>query len=832
MTLTALTRLYSPLNRGTFEEDSPIPVLVFNLLRSAYPQLQQFSPQHLANTVYALARLKIDPGATFFDAIVDVMETHLIAGRITHPLDISMTIHSFAKLQYTPRPSFMHVLMERCLPILPRFESAQLAATVSAIAMMKVTPPSAFIQALGEQSKEIDKADCQSLSTLLYGLACLPTTTTADTTILMEMSAKILQLSIKQFSLFTEVGLVQLSLAIDRWSKGMEPSLLRHEATGPFVQALGQEALFRQKRLDDKAVVSITVALLVSHGGLSPPSPLSDLLRLLADRLPSMDPDEFYPFLTTVAYRIEDSMNVDMTDVMKALVGHRAFTSSSPEDGKPCPWTPRHLAPLYQCILRSDYDPGKEYLARSLFTVVLSSPQNVDICIFDLASILQNLSRFFQSYGHDLDPVTSLLPLVGIMQRSLKKAVEGLQGETKEDGSLSPPQAVSPTIAASLAVALEYQCYTPPVQSLLEYMITITDPLSHAHLPRANNLSGLLSALSRLRYRPHDTWMSVSAKRVEEEILTFQEQDLLMVINAWARLDWHPPQSIWQAILDQWLPANFAIQGKGGDSENDDTEGRLIFLSSVLWSLSVLDANKPSSIPIPLITALADLSKSTVEELGLYDNDSAGTTTITTTTTTSSRPSPPPFFLIIQQLAQAAFYWGSRTTTPSCNLSFAPLVQQIYSRYPRPPSPTSSKLHQQVVTTLQHMISSGGGIEGFDMVHEEVDDGRHLVDVTLSSSKAGGGPPSLAIEVDGPSHFLTNDVRQYTGDTLFKHHCMLLLPDKWVGVMSVPWFEWNEAGALSGTIQQQQMLRRKITEALAVGSKKKKAAIGIRIEKC
>jgi len=851
MTLISLTKLSSPVLGGsvTTEEDFPIPVVVLNLLRSGHPQLPHFTPQQLANTLSALAKLKMDPGSSFLDAVTNAMEDHLREGRLRHPLDVSMTLHSFAKLQYTPRPDFIHVLLDCSIPILSRFEASQVAALVSAVAMMKVPPPSAFIQVLGKQIKQVEGADVQSLATLFYGLACLPITssTTTDIAVCRDMSIRIMQTANGQLSSFSEVGLVQVAKAIERWARMRGASFLQHEATGPFVVALGREAWARHPRLDNSAVVSMVVALLVVHAVSPSPSYsslLPDLVQVLTTRLPSMEPDDIFPLLTTIAYGQGDMSNVDMTGVMNALVEHGTF-SPSPEEEEKCPWTTHHLAPLLQAMVRVNYNPGKDFLIRSLLTVVLPDHHH-DASTSDLTIILQSVARFSQSFGHQLDPPICLLPLVQLIHKSLmeyedqqvKGGVVKKKEEQEEKGIESSPQALATPIISSLAIACEFQSPTKPVQSLIHHLIKTTDPRDASCLPLPSNLGIFLSALARLRYRPPATWMSHSAQRVRDEIMSFQEQDLSLVVNAWAKLNWHPPKATWIVILDQWLPAHCASSsaednGSGHDDDDDDGGGSLIFLSSMLWSLSVLDAAKPSSIPISLVVALADITKSKIEELGLVvKDDETDPATAASYTYNGGGGAPPHALLqVFQQLIQAAHYWNSRTTGPSCGLSCAPMVRQIWSCYPRRQSPPPSKLHQQVASSLHLILAEDGGeIQGLGLVGEEVDDGIHLVDLALSPTNGRGGGPSIGIEVDGPSHFFTNDpwTHHPTGDTLFKRTCMHLLPEAWRGVVSIPWFEWNEAGGSGGVEKQQRMVREKISEVVmkVAGGRGKEDAMG------
>lgn len=127
-----------------------------------------------------------------------------------------------------------------------------------------------------------------------------------------------------------------------------------------------------------------------------------------------------------------------------------------------------------------------------------------------------------------------------------------------------------------------------------------------------------------------------------------------------------------------------------------------------------------------------------------------------------------------------------------------------------------SRLQMDVETTLR---SNGAFFTG------EWEDGVVTVDIALhprpvSEGREGGSEGgrvrrSVALEVDGPSHFFVNQPQRPTGDTKIKHQA-LHLSQQWSGVVSLPHFEWPRTG-MGGKQQKQQQqqlacLKRKVAQ--------------------
>jgi hypothetical protein len=97
---------------------------------------------------------------------------------------------------------------------------------------------------------------------------------------------------------------------------------------------------------------------------------------------------------------------------------------------------------------------------------------------------------------------------------------------------------------------------------------------------------------------------------------------------------------------------------------------------------------------------------------------------------------------------------------------------------------------------------------GLRVEEEQVVGGVLSVDALIMPPKEKGssGLAPIAVEVDGPPHFLNNHTREPTGTTVFKRRLLDLAVLRgevgfWV---SVPYWEWD---ARKGDASKQQLLR-------------------------
>lgn len=117
---------------------------------------------------------------------------------------------------------------------------------------------------------------------------------------------------------------------------------------------------------------------------------------------------------------------------------------------------------------------------------------------------------------------------------------------------------------------------------------------------------------------------------------------------------------------------------------------------------------------------------------------------------------------------------------------------------PQRAQPTPSALHQQVMAAL-----AAAGVR-FAAEVAAGDGGVFSLDVVLEPAADPGTARPVVLEVDGPMHYMADDPRTPTGDTVFKQRLLQLeekeeeegssLP-KWAAVLSLPLWEWQDAGS-------------------------------------
>jgi hypothetical protein len=93
-----------------------------------------------------------------------------------------------------------------------------------------------------------------------------------------------------------------------------------------------------------------------------------------------------------------------------------------------------------------------------------------------------------------------------------------------------------------------------------------------------------------------------------------------------------------------------------------------------------------------------------------------------------------------------------------------------------------------VVKALRSMV-------GDAWVEEEasIGGGAISIDALITPPNGSGGPGRVAVEVDGPTHFFTNRLRDPTGTTLFKRRLLDLAVQRGElrGWVCVPYWEWD-----------------------------------------
>jgi len=120
--------------------------------------------------------------------------------------------------------------------------------------------------------------------------------------------------------------------------------------------------------------------------------------------------------------------------------------------------------------------------------------------------------------------------------------------------------------------------------------------------------------------------------------------------------------------------------------------------------------------------------------------------------------------------------------------------------------PKESLAQQEVAALMRQLLP------GCDLREEQVtDDSEGLFSIDIFFQEPGGSGRKMAVEVDGPTHFMTNMPGRATGDTLLRDR---LLASLGYEVVVVPGVEWAAArprtangGELQFSTQQEVMLR-------------------------
>ncbi|KAG1660821.1 hypothetical protein FOA52_010246 [Chlamydomonas sp. UWO 241] len=139
------------------------------LLREAEPRLRDFEPQHLANTVWALATLDIHADSTFTAALLKEAMQKL---RDFNPQNLANTVWALAKLQNYDG-AFMAALFKEAMPRLRDFNPQNLANTLWALGTLGHTDGAFMAALLKEAMPRLRDFNPQNLANTLCALATL-----------------------------------------------------------------------------------------------------------------------------------------------------------------------------------------------------------------------------------------------------------------------------------------------------------------------------------------------------------------------------------------------------------------------------------------------------------------------------------------------------------------------------------------------------------------------------------------------------------------------------------------------------------------------------------
>ena len=324
----------------------------------------------------------------------------------------------------------------------------------------------------------------------------------------------------------------------------------------------------------------------------------------------------------------------------------------------------------------------------------------------------------------------------------------------------------------------------------------------------------VVNSFAKMQVRADEQLLDYLADALLDCLPQSQGQALASVINAFARLRYHPGQIFLAA---------FEVEVRRRLQTLD-----LSTLGLILWSLVVMDSSSASSsssiegLPAapPLSAALleeaiavrllpeikAQLKYMELAEQGGGANASSKpggkkTTLPPPSLCSSTRLGSQALETVLCQILQVLLYTASEAASPPLRdvagtSDLRTLVKRAWRRVaPLREKPVPSALHQEVMAVLE-----GEGV-GF-AAEQEDSDGVFSLDIVLvpsskqSSSKKKAVLP-VVMEVDGPTHYFMNEPTMLTGDTVFKRR-MLMEPAKqqlrWGAVLSLTLWEWQEAG--------------------------------------
>jgi hypothetical protein len=145
-------------------------------LKVVEPRLKDFKPQNLTNTIWALAKLNYFEGP-FIKQFLRDAEPHI---REFDPRNVSNLLWALATLKYADGSSFIKLLLTATEPILKDFRAQNLTNTIWALATLNYRDGSHFIKLLMKEiERKRDDFDRQNLANTAWALAVLDDSSSA-----------------------------------------------------------------------------------------------------------------------------------------------------------------------------------------------------------------------------------------------------------------------------------------------------------------------------------------------------------------------------------------------------------------------------------------------------------------------------------------------------------------------------------------------------------------------------------------------------------------------------------------------------------------------------
>ena len=468
--------------------------------------------------------------------------------------------------------------------------------------------------------------------------------------------------------------------------------------------------------------------------------------------------------------------------------------------------TPRELSNVVYAFanrgqLMTDADL-QQLLGLLVIRLAQANPQDINNVLWAVATMqrqpseaqlqqecLQQLLRAFCSQVDSAKPqdVANTLWAVAKMQGQLFDAeLQQLLKRLCSQADIAKPQAVSNTFWA--VATMQMQISEAHLQELLKSFC------SQLRSAKPQEISNVLIAMAKLQQRVPRQQLEQLLDALCQKPASTNPQDVSNTLWACAKLNFYP-----QGVLKAWDCAQHVGSMKMQEVSNTGLalavfghidvelmgallsrgneiikESRAKMISqnfaNLAWSVAVLDHKELSPQLQPLVLACFAAPEQLVKEdlrnmfqvhiwmcdAGLFDGQGlAGSGWVTQ-----------------EQLQQCEEAWR----------------EQVVESQP-------SRLQRDVYKQLQGFV---GTLSGFDVKGMEVLDQRdELFSIDVVAEYKG---QLIAIEVDGPWHFLSPDMR-VTGDTMFRNRC---LEARGYTVLSVPVHVWRK---LNGSQDKQQWLQ-------------------------
>jgi nicotinamidase-related amidase len=162
------------ITKGKAAGTASIKQLVQKLMAKATTVSQSFEPQHVANTVWALATMGVTPDAGLLRAMQ--VRATAVAGEF-NPQNVANTLSALAKMGVTPDAGLLRAMQVRAMALAGEFTPQAVSNTVWALATMGVTPDEELLRAMQVRAMALAGLfDPQEVSNTVWALATMGVT--------------------------------------------------------------------------------------------------------------------------------------------------------------------------------------------------------------------------------------------------------------------------------------------------------------------------------------------------------------------------------------------------------------------------------------------------------------------------------------------------------------------------------------------------------------------------------------------------------------------------------------------------------------------------------